>query len=117
MALIDCKECHQPVSDTAQLCPHCGAPVRISIAHAVDPKAAMTFRNPATQETLDIAHCWAWALLFGVFYFLYRRVWAHALISAIAAMVTYGVAWLIYPFFAREVMRKHLVAQGWIAVQ
>lgn len=27
MALINCKECGKPVSDSATVCPHCGAPV------------------------------------------------------------------------------------------
>lgn len=27
MALINCKECGQEISDTANVCPHCGAPV------------------------------------------------------------------------------------------
>lgn len=27
MALITCKECGQPISDSASVCPHCGAPV------------------------------------------------------------------------------------------
>ena len=27
MALINCKECGQMVSDAAKVCPHCGAPV------------------------------------------------------------------------------------------
>jgi uncharacterized paraquat-inducible protein A len=28
MALVDCHECHKQVSDTARICPNCGAPVR-----------------------------------------------------------------------------------------
>lgn len=28
MALINCHECGKQVSDTAQICPNCGAPVR-----------------------------------------------------------------------------------------
>lgn len=27
MALINCKECGQQISDAAKICPHCGAPV------------------------------------------------------------------------------------------
>ncbi len=27
MALINCKECGQQISDSAKVCPHCGAPV------------------------------------------------------------------------------------------
>lgn len=27
MALINCKECGQKISDAAKICPHCGAPV------------------------------------------------------------------------------------------
>ena len=28
MALVNCHECHKQVSDTARICPNCGAPVR-----------------------------------------------------------------------------------------
>ena len=29
MALIECKECNQQISDKAKACPHCGYPVKI----------------------------------------------------------------------------------------
>jgi uncharacterized paraquat-inducible protein A len=28
MALVNCHECKKPVSDSARVCPNCGAPVR-----------------------------------------------------------------------------------------
>ena len=28
MALIECPECHQQVSDVAEVCPHCGYPIK-----------------------------------------------------------------------------------------
>jgi hypothetical protein len=28
MALVNCHECNKQVSDTARICPNCGAPVR-----------------------------------------------------------------------------------------
>jgi predicted amidophosphoribosyltransferase len=28
MALINCKECNKEISDQAQSCPHCGAPLQ-----------------------------------------------------------------------------------------
>lgn len=117
MALIVCKECGNQISDAAQACPQCGAPASLSLTHTEDPKAANIFRNPLTRESLDISKAWLWCLLFGVFYFLYRRAWTHAAISAVGALFTAGLSWIIYPFFARAVMRSQLTAKGWTAVK
>ena len=55
-------------------------------------------------------------LLFGVFYFLYKKIWNHALISLGLAIITAGVSWLVYPFFGKEIVRKHFLRSGWVEV-
>ena len=45
MALIQCKECGKEISDQAQACPHCGAPVRAATQSApanVAPKRPLS---------------------------------------------------------------------------
>lgn len=117
MALTECPECQQKVSDKAATCPHCGAPVVISSKHSVPATTAVIFSNPATGEQLTILNAGLWTFLFGPFYFMLRGVWSHAAISLVVAIVTYGVSWLAYPFFAQGILRKHLISKGWIAIK
>lgn len=59
---------------------------------------------------------WLWCLLFGGFYFAYHRVWVHFFISWLAAICTFGISWLIYPIFARGLVRKRLLREGFLPV-
>ena len=38
MALIKCKECGKDISDTTDICIHCGAPTSISLNDKVDTR-------------------------------------------------------------------------------
>lgn len=48
-----------------------------------------------------------WCLLFGVFYFAYKGVWGHFWLGLFLGAVTFGISWLIYPFFAKGILRNH----------
>ena len=115
MALITCKECNNQVSDQAISCPRCGAPIAPQLA-SVAPSSATVFRHPSSGETVNISDSWAWVLLFGCVYFAVKGVWTHAAASLLLALVTAGFSWLVYPFFARAVLRGHYSAKGWISV-
>jgi Flp pilus assembly protein TadB len=54
------------------------------------------FRNPANGYEEDVTLAWLWCLLFGCLYFAIKGVWAHALISAVIALFTLGLSWLVY---------------------
>ena len=41
MAIIECAECGEKVSDKAEQCPHCGSPRKIYSAERIQP----TFRT------------------------------------------------------------------------
>jgi zinc-ribbon domain len=57
----------------------------------------------------------SWPCLFlGVFWFLYKRLYGWAAITFLAAIVTGGFAWLIFPFFANGVHRSSLQKSGWL---
>lgn len=62
MALINCPECGQQVSNAAEACPHCGFPVARSLAEAAVPAP------PAATEVLaEVRPSWwgyFWHLLF-----------------------------------------------------
>ena len=62
-------------------------------------------------------YAWLWVLLFGCFYFVVKGVWRHALISSFCALFTNGLSWLIYPFFASSIMRKHYLREGWVEIK
>jgi len=76
----------------------------------------MKFQNKNNGYIEETSLTFLWVLLFGVFYFLYKKIWNHALISFGLAIITAGVSWLIYPFFGKEIVRKNFLRNGWIEV-
>lgn len=74
----------------------------------------MVFENPANGHVEESVYCWVWTLLFGPLYFAVKGIWGHVLISFVAALLTFGISILIYPFFAEEVVRGHYLKRGWV---
>jgi hypothetical protein len=74
------------------------------------------YRNPANGDTKTHESPWLWCLLFGGFYFAALGIWKHAVIGLAAAALTCGLAWLVYPFYARQIVRDHYLSQGWSEV-
>ena len=75
----------------------------------------MKFKNPSNGYIEEISSCaWLWVLLFGCFYFVVKGVWRHALVGFFCALLTYGISWFVYPFFASSIIRKHYLRKGWI---
>lgn len=75
----------------------------------------MKFRNPSngyTKETSSLA--WLWTLLFGSIYFAVKGIWPHVVASLFLGLLTCGISWLIYPFFASSIIRKNYLRRGWI---
>jgi len=58
-----------------------------------------------------------WCLIFGSLYFIYKGIWVHAIISLILAVVTMGLSWLIYPFFASTILENNYLKNGWKEVK
>ena len=79
----------------------------------------MTFRNPQNnyEESFSTLAAFWITLLLGPIYFLIRGVWTHAVVSVIFAFLTYGISWLIYPFFASGIVKKSYLKKGWILVE
>ncbi|MBF0418219.1 MAG: hypothetical protein HQL86_08225 [Magnetococcales bacterium] len=77
----------------------------------------MKFTNKENGYTEEVSSLvWLWVFLFGMFYFVVKGVWRHVFISLVLTMVTFGLAWLVYPFFAKGIMRKHYLRMGWVEV-
>lgn len=74
----------------------------------------MAFRNPANGYVEQVRHPGLWTLLFGPVYFLVRGVWVHAILALLLIGPTVFLSWLIYPFFARSILRTHYLRRGWV---
>jgi len=76
------------------------------------------FKNPSNNYTEEISSfAWLWVLIFGGFYFLFKGAIRHFFLYLFFSLLTVGLAWLIYPFFARDIIRNHYRRQGWIEVE
>ena len=74
----------------------------------------MKFKNLQNDYIEESSIPFLWTLLFGFLYFAYKRIWSHCLISFILAGLTAGFSWLIYPFFAKAIVRKSFLRTGWV---
>ncbi|MEA4856187.1 MAG: hypothetical protein AAGU21_18000 [Solidesulfovibrio sp.] len=74
---------------------------------------ANAFLQPETGRLERIDHAWLWTLLFGCFYFATKGARGQAWVSFFATLFTAGLAWLVYPFFAARLLRRHYVRAGW----
>ncbi len=83
---------------------------------AVNSSEATVFRQPETGRLLDIGDAPKEALMKGPFYFAIHKVWKHAIIGAVLAVLTLGISWLVYSVYSQRIMRNHLLAAGWVAV-
>ncbi len=74
----------------------------------------MQFRNPTNGYVEEVRHPFLWCLLFGTIYFAVKGVWTHAAASLCLAVLSVGISWLIYPFFAKRIIERHYLRLGWI---
>lgn len=76
---------------------------------------ANIYKHPTSGRVEHVGeHPWLWVLLFGFFYFAYKGAWAHAVLGIFLAAITFGFSWLLYPFFARSIMKAHYERAGWV---
>lgn len=73
----------------------------------------MRFRNPTNGYVEESNLCGLWCFLFGGFYFMVKGIWGHAFVGILLAFFTFGLSWLIYPFFASHIVRTHYLKRGW----
>ena len=74
MALIQCPECNQNVSDTAAQCPHCGAPVAVLRGNNSASTPAVTIE--LTGKKLKAQLLWSSLLWWGGFLWLAFDFWS-----------------------------------------
>lgn len=78
--------------------------------------ALYTYSNPTNgyKELFGSTSSFFATLIFGPFYFIYKGVWLHVVISIILAHLTEGLSWFIYPFFTKAILRKYYLKKGMI---
>lgn len=77
----------------------------------------MVFENPTNGYRENVSSLtWLWALIFGAFFFAYKGIWRHFVIGIIAGILTAGISWFIYPFFAKRIVTNNYLRQGWRSV-
>jgi len=74
----------------------------------------MKLRNPQNDYVEESSLPFLWCLLFGAFYFMFKGAWAHAVLFVLFALLTAGITWFIYPFFASAIVKKTYLRKGFI---
>ena len=73
----------------------------------------LELRHKRYAKTQKSNHHWLWCFLFGPFYFAQKRIWFHAILSAVLTVLTLGLSWMIYPLAARSAVSAFYRKQGW----
>jgi hypothetical protein len=69
----------------------------------------------ATVKKYQPPACVSFSLDF--LYFAVKGAWRQAIVGLVLVLITFEVSWLIYPFFAREILRNHYLRNGWVEAQ
>ena len=74
-----------------------------------------TLYHPTNKEPAYIYEGFSWPCLFlGSIWFAVKGMWLWAIGSFLIVSSTCGLAWLIFPFFANGMYKKHLRQNGWL---
>lgn len=56
----------------------------------------------------------SWPCFFcGFLWFAVKGVWTWAFISFVLAVLTSGISWVVFPFFANDLHQRHLIRKGY----
>ena len=73
----------------------------------------LQFAHPMNDHVVKVRAPWLWTLLFGPLYLAFHEAWGPALISFVVMCATVGLSWIVYPFFARAIVRNAYLRKGW----
>ena len=77
----------------------------------------MKFVNRTNNYVEEASLPWLWTLLFGPFYFAVKGIWTHCFVGLILAILTYGISWIAYAFFAGYIVKRHYLRRGWVEAE
>ena len=71
--------------------------------------------HPVNGSTEDIWEGFSWPCLFcGFLWYMYKGMWGWGIIALILAFITFGISWLIFPFFANGQYAKAFLERGYL---
>ena len=71
--------------------------------------------NPANGAAEEIWEGFSWpCLLLGFIWYIYKGMWGWGVIAFILAIITWGISWLVFPFFANAQYAKSLLQNGYL---
>lgn len=71
--------------------------------------------HPINGSTEIIWEGFSWpCLFFGCLWYLYKGMWGWAMISLCLALATFGISWLVFPFFANGQYAAALLKRGYL---
>lgn len=105
----------------------------IDIIKEYNTNSALMFKHPLHGEIATVVGLvWLWVLLLNGIYFGVKNVWKHLIITSVIAVVVIGIvlltsnlyyfgllsiSWLIYPFFAKSIIKQYYQQKGWIQIE
>ncbi|EKD55861.1 MAG: hypothetical protein ACD_59C00015G0002 [uncultured bacterium] len=69
--------------------------------------------NAYNNHQIIVSNAGLYCFLFGAFYLAYKGIWGHAILAIILGIFTGGISWLIYPFFAHNIIVNHYLERGY----
>lgn len=83
--------------------------------HEKTSKSVGNAYHPINGAIEEIFEGFSWpCFFFGALWFLQKGMWGWAIISFILSVCTWGVAWLIFPFFANSLHADSLIKRGYL---
>jgi hypothetical protein len=101
-----CKFCGREVDEKAEVCVHCGRRIRSSVASALEHSEWTRLKPQHEAKSPGLAgflgFVLGWIPLAGPLGYLYLGQWnwffLAFVISLLAYLLTFGVAWVLFPF-------------------
>ena len=75
--------------------------------------AKIIFEHPVTKEIKEAPVGFSWTtLLLGIFVPIYRGDCKWAIIMFLAALITFSISWIVFPFIYNKLYIKELIKKG-----
>jgi hypothetical protein len=76
---------------------------------------AGTLIHPVNKDRVQILKGFSWpCFFFGCFWYVAKGLWGMGILAFLLALVTWGISWLVFPFFANDQYRKSLLKDGYL---
>ena len=76
------------------------------------------YKNKLTGQTRNVVTGFSvTTLFFGQFPALFRGDYKYAIIMTLAAFISFGISWLIFPFIYNDLYKKDLINNGFIKIE